>query len=107
MIHPYIYPGLKVTYFSREEIIEKYKILFIKQGFPKDFLENKSRKNDYIMPRHLFRYFLFIKERISSTYLEKMGYGNHATILHSANVIKTLIETKNKDFYRKFRNFDL
>ena len=92
---------------SIKERIENLKAYFIFKGCAVDFLESRCRKQwEYVYPRHIFRYILHIKDKISTNYFECNGLGDHATILHSCKVTKQLLESKDREFTEKFRELD-
>lgn len=112
MIHPYLYAGLPTTNMNYSEAFNHEKELIIKAFGVEDFITNKTRKRNYVWPRHIFFYILNKKYNISNTMLEELVMEkeltkyDRTTTMHSVDVVTALLNFKDKEFilyYDKYK----
>lgn len=71
------------------DVFNKYHEAF-KKVFRVDILQ-KSRKIEVVLPRHLFRWCLYM-EGLSKNKIAKLSECNHATVIHSINYVANWIK---------------
>lgn len=112
MIHPYLYAGLPTANMNYSEAFNHEKELIIKAFGVEDFITNKTRKRNYVWPRHIFFYILNKKYNISNTMLEELVMEkeltkyDRTTTMHSVDVVTALLNFKDKEFilyYDKYK----
>ena len=107
MIHPYLYAGLPKANMNYSEAFKYEKEIIIKAFGVEDFINNKTRKRNYVWLRNILFYTLNKKHDISCTMIEELTSYDRTTALHSVNLTDTFIKTKDKEFmkyYEKFKN---
>ncbi|MDO9255437.1 MAG: helix-turn-helix domain-containing protein [Bacteroidales bacterium] len=62
-------------------------------GFTLDQVKNKTRANKIIMTRHIIHYLLSVNPDRSFESIRFLFMKDHATVVHSRNVIEDLIES--------------
>ena len=105
MMHPYIYAGLPKAKMTYSEAFKYEKELIIKAFGVEDFITNKTRKREWLWPRHIFFYILNKKHGISCTTLKKLTSYDRTTAIHSIAVVTDFLNSKDKEFMQYYDKY--
>ena len=77
---------------TRQEVGDLVKLACSAAGINSALVYSKTRKREYILVRQILMYLLLNNTGMSSSLIGKIFNKDHATVLHSANVITNEVE---------------
>lgn len=96
MVHYWIYPAL-VMPTELDNKIDNFMQCFYKATGTNDYMiKGKSRKQEYVIHRHLAMYLTFNQFDVSYANVGKYFNKDHATVIHAVKMVKNALEVDKK-----------